>query len=167
MRQRIFMYLFIFTLLLVLFQYVNSKNVFEDQMSRIEAMEAKVEVYKDSIISLKDDNYDMSLFDIQYNDDALTYFENEGYDTSKLIPIIKDELYSLNEAQGEEHPLVPYAGTGGNKMLINSIKILNHKWIVTNFSDSQMWGELFLTYELNDGKLNFKMKESFLYPVQN
>jgi len=159
------MYLFIFAILLVLFQYVNSKNVFEDQQTKITKLEQKVVAYKDSVATLQDSNYDLSLFDLEQNDDALTYFEDLGYDTTSLIPLIKDELLSLNTIKGD-HPLIPYAGTGGNKMLINSIRILNHKWIIANFSDAQIWGEIFFTYEVVDQKLNFKLVESFLYPMQ-
>lgn len=159
------MYLFIFSLLLTLFMYVNSKNVFEDQQGRIEKLETKVTSYKDSIAAIQEANYDLSLFDLEYNDDALTYFEDKGYDTSTLIPLIRDEIFALNEVKGD-HPLIPYAGTGGNKMLINSIRLLNHKWIIANFSDAQIWGEIFFTYELVDGDLNFKLVESFLYPMQ-
>ena len=165
MKQKIFMYLFIFSLLLTLFMYVNSKNVFEDQQSRVEKLETKNTMLKDSIKMLEDANYDLSLFNLEQNDDALTYFEDLGHDTSTLIPLIKDELYSLNEVKGE-HPLIPYAGTGGNKMLINSIRMLNHKWIIANFSDAQIWGEMFMTYEVVDGELKFKLVDSFLYPMQ-
>jgi len=165
MKQKIFMYLFIFSILLVLFQYVNSKNVFEVQTNKIMKLEEKVTAFKDSIAILRDANYDLSLFDLEQNDDALTYFENQGYDVSTLIPMIKDELYSLNEVKGE-HPLIPYAATGGNKMLINSIRLLNHKWIIANFSDAQIWGEIFFSYEINQGELKFKLVESFLYPMQ-
>ena len=165
MKQKIFMYLFIFSLLLALFMYVNSKNVFEDQQARIEKLETKVTTYKDSVASLIESNYDLSLFNLEQNDDALTYFEDQGYDTSTLIPLIKDELYALNEVKGE-HPLIPYAGTGGNKMLINSIRLLNHKWIIANFSDAQIWGELFFSYEIVNGELKFKLVDSFLYPMQ-
>lgn len=166
MKQKIFMYLFIFALLLVLFQYVNSKNVLENQTQTIETLEDKISSYKDSIIALNDANYDLSLFDLEQNDDALSYFEDQGYDTSTLIPLIKNELYSLNEVKGDEHPLIPYAGTGGNKMLINSIRMLNHKWIIANFSDAQIWGEMIFSYEVVDGELKFKLMDSLLYPMQ-
>jgi len=165
MKQKIFMYLFIFSILLVLFQYVNSKNVFEAQEAKITKLDQKTLAYKDSIIALQDANYDLSLFNLEQNDDALSYFEDLGYDTTTLIPLIKNELYSLNESQGE-HPLIPYAATGGNKMLINSVRLLNHKWIIANFSDAQIWGEIFFTYEVVDQELKFKLVESFLYPLE-
>ena len=46
--------------------------------------------------------------------------------------------------------------------------MLNHKWIITDFSDGDNWGELLLTYEINDKReLKFKVVESLLYPPSN
>ena len=164
MKSRIFMYLFIFSLLLILFQYVNSKNIHDESAIKIENYKEKVEKYKDSITTLKDEIFELSYFNLDKNEDALTYFENDGYDVEKLIPFIKDELYKLNETRGE-HPLIPYAATHG-KLLINSVKLLNHKWIIADFSDGVIWGELFITYEINEeSELKFKLVESFLYPL--
>ena len=160
------MYLFIFTVLLVLFQYVNSKNVLDKYEKDITSIKETNEILKDSVEMLKDKILDLSYFNLEGNEDALTYFENDGYDVSKLIPFIKDELYTLNEVNGE-HPIIPYASSEGRKLLINNIKLLNHKWIITDFSDGEFWGELFLTYEITEDKeLKFKLVESFLYPLQ-
>ncbi len=167
MKSKIFMYLFIFVLLLVLFQYVNSKNILENYEGKIAKLEQRETIFKDSIISLQDENFELLNFSIKNNDDALDYFENAGYDTDKLIPFIKDELYKLNVYEGDDHPIVPYVSMTGNKMLINQVKLLNHKWIIANFSDGKNWGELFLTYELNDAKeLKFKLVEYFMYLSQ-
>ena len=164
MKQRIFMYLFIFSALLVLFQYVNAKRVFEELNYKIDNYKAKVVNFKDSIAVLQDDNLKLSHFNLDRNEDAITYFENKGYDVSKLIPFIKDELYKLNEGKGD-HPIVPYAASNGRKILINTVKLLNHKWIIADFSDGEYWGEIFLTYEITDNKeLKFRLIESFLYP---
>jgi hypothetical protein len=121
---------------------------------------------KDSILVLEDKILDLSYFSLDRNEDALSYFENKGFNVSELIPFIKDELYTLNEHKGE-HPLIPYASSEGRKLMINNIKLLNHKWIITDFSDGEFWGELFLTYEITDQKeLKFRLSESFLYPLQ-
>lgn len=158
------MYLFIFALLLVLFQYVNSKNIYQENISKIEACEEHISKLKDSISSLDDKMLDLSHFNLDRNEDAISYFENEGFNVEELIPFIKDELYKLNEVKGE-HPLVPYAANEGRKMLINTVKLLNHKWIIADFSDGVFWGEMFLTYEITKEKeLKFNVVESFLYP---
>lgn len=164
MKQRIFMYLFIFSILLVLFQYINAKRIFEDQNKKIDRYQTNIKAYKDSLSLLQSDVLTLSHFNLDRNEDAITYFEKKGYDVDALIPFIKDELYSLNESDGD-HPIVPYAASNARKMLINTVKLLNHKWIIADFSDGEFWGELFLTYELTENKeLKFRLVESFLYP---
>ncbi|RLD28594.1 MAG: hydrolase [Bacteroidetes bacterium] len=167
MKGKLFLYLFVFTLLFVVFQYVNSKSILETYEKKVEKAQEKVQVYKDSIISLEDKNLDLLYFNIENNDEALSYFERDGYDTSELIPFIKDELYKLNVYEGDNHPIVPYATMTEGKILINKVKLLNHKWIIADFSDGKFWGELFLTYEITDKKeLKFKLVEYFMYPPQ-
>lgn len=164
MKQRIFMYLFVFAALLVLFQYVNSKRVFEDINGKLTNQTDELKKYKDSVAFLQEDILEVSHFNLDRNEDAISYFERDGYDVSELIPFVKDELYKLNEVEGE-HPIVPYASSDGRKILINTVKMLNHKWIIADFSDGEFWGEIFLTYEITkDKQLKFNLMESFLYP---
>ena len=164
MKQRIFMYLFIFSILLVLFQYINSKRIFEDQNKKFETCKAQNEMLNDSIGNLENNIMELSHFNLERNEDAITYFENRGCNIEALIPLIKDELYKLNEVKGE-HPLVPYASSEGRKMLINTVKLLNHKWIIADFSDGEYWGEIFLTYQITEAnELKFNLVEYFLYP---
>jgi hypothetical protein len=165
MKQRIFMYLFVFSTLIVLFQYVNSKRIMEAQNNKIKIFEAKIETYKDSMVSMQDDILSLSHFNLDRNEDAISYFETDGYNVSELIPFIKDELYKLNEVKGE-HPMVPYASSEGRRIMINTIKFLNHKWIIADFSDGEFWGDIFLTYQITEDKeLKFNLVESFLYPL--
>ena len=166
MKNRIFMYLFVFTLLLVLFQFVNSKNVLGKYEEDISTLKDENKVLKDSVNVMNDKILDLSYFNLERNEDALSYFEKAGLNSTELIPCIKDELYTLNELKGE-HPLIPYASSEGRKLIINNIKLLNHKWIIADFSDGEFWGELFLTYEITSNEeLKFKLVESFLYPMQ-
>ena len=159
------MYLFVFSILLVLFQYVNSKRVFEDMNHKLDGYKAQLTKSKDSIAVLQNENLELSHFNLERNEDAISYFENKGYNVSELIPMIKDELYKLNEDKGE-HPIIPYGSEEGRRMMINTVKLLNHKWIIADFSDGQFWGELFLTYEITEEKeLKFTLAESFLYPL--
>ena len=49
-------------------------------------------------------------------------------------------------------------------MNIYKIKLLNHRWIICDFSDGLDWGELLLRYDLNDDKtLSFKVFDQTLY----
>lgn len=164
MKQKILIYLFVFTALLVLFQYVNANRTFVKLNNKVELHKERAQKFKDSVAVLQDEILKLSHFNLESNEDALSYFENDGYDVSELIPFIKDELYKLNAVK-EEHPIVPYAASEGKKMMINTVKLLNHKWIIADFSDGKFWGEIFLTYEVTaDKQLKFNVVESFLYP---
>ncbi len=161
MKRNIFMYLFVFALLLILFQYVNSKNYFKENEAKISTLEAQVEKLQDSAQQLILKNMDMQYFSLENNDDALVYYDDlqmrdpAGY--------IADKLLETNESKGN-NPLVPYEGMTGNPMKINKIKILNHKWIIADFSDGKYWGELLITYELKDDRsVDFTLVDHLLY----
>ena len=168
MKSRIFMYLFIFTLLLVVFQYANSKHILDKYEKDITSYKAKNKENKKRISELEDKNFELNYFNIHNNEEALTYFENRGFDTEELIPAIIDGLLNTNNYQGEDHPIVPFVSMTTSKLVINKIKILNHKWIIANFIDGEYWGELFLTYEIDENnELKYKLAEYFLYPRAN
>ncbi|MBL7560252.1 hydrolase [Olleya sp. YSTF-M6] len=163
MKNKIFMYLFIFTLLIVVFQYVNSKKILEDSSKRIEVLRVNNESMKDSLTTLNDELSDLSLFDLRYNQDAKDYFYNKQLDTEALIPFLKNELYKLNETDGE-HPLIPFAASEGRKLQFNTIKMLNHRWIVADFSDGQFWGELLIQYFITpEQNVDFEVLDYLLY----
>ncbi|MFD2541609.1 hydrolase [Lacinutrix gracilariae] len=166
MKSKIFMYLFVFTALLVVFQYVNSKNVFEADKRQLEGYVKKIEKYKDSITVLEDKAFGLSEFTLSYSDEALNYIEKRGYESDQLIAFIEESLYELN-AQEEGNPLVPYAAMSpGGKMIINAIRVLNHKWLICNFNDGEYWGELILKYTIGEnGELMFEVVDSLLYPT--
>jgi hypothetical protein len=143
---------------------VNSKSIIEDYDKKLTKLEERETAYKDSIASLKDENFELMRFSLEFNDDAMSYFEDQGYKISEIVPFIKDELYKLNVYDGDDHPLVPYASMTGNKMMVNSLRMLNHKWIIANFSDGKYWGEMLVNYEITDNQeLKFKLLDYLLY----
>jgi hypothetical protein len=161
------MYLFLFCALLAIFQYVNSKRILDTYEEKISNYKIKDEQLNNKIMELEDENMDLLYFNLENNDDALSYFERDGYDTATLIPFIQDELYKLNEVKGE-HPIIPYAPMTNGRMLINKVRMLNHKWLIADFSDGKFWGELLIKYEITDKKeLKFKLVEHLLYPPTN
>lgn len=166
MKKHIYLYLFVFAMLLVIFQFVNTKNLVDQFETNIANVEKDKKLLEDRFMKLEEENLDLLYFNLENNDDALTYFEDQGYDTQQLIPFLRDELYKLNEIKGE-HPLVPYASMTDRPMMINKVRLLNHKWIIADFSDGEYWGEMLLTYEITyDRQLKFKVVESLLYAPQ-
>jgi hypothetical protein len=144
---------------------VNSKNIIDKYEKDISSYQEQLAENAKSIEVLEEENFELNYFNIDRNQEAIDYFESQGYDTDELIPAIKEGLYDMNDYEGDEHPIVPFVSLTGNKLIINKVRILNHKWIVANFTDGEYWGEIFLTYEVDDsGIARFDLSEYFMYP---
>ncbi|WP_256259837.1 hydrolase [Winogradskyella luteola] len=165
MKSRVFMYLFIFSALLIIFQYVNSKSIIDKYEKDIASYKTTMAEQEKTIATLEEQNFELNYFNIDRNDNALDYFITQGYNADKLIAAITEGLYNMNNYEGEEHPIVPFVSMTDSKLLINKIRILNHRWIVANFTDGQHWGEIFVTYEIDEeNNLKYKLVEYFMYP---
>ena len=144
---------------------MNSKNIIDKYEKDIRTFKSTIVENEKTIVVLEEQNFELNYFNIDRNEDALTYFEVQGYNTEELIPAIIDGLYDMNIYEGEDHPIVPYVSMTDSKLLINKIRIMNHKWIVANFTDGEFWGEIFLTYSIDENNdLKYKLVEYFLYP---
>jgi len=161
MRSRIFLYLFIFAVLFILFQFMNAKKAKESYDGKIENLMAKIEekgneikskdLEKDSLV---DAILELTYFSLESDEEAINYFEELT---------ISDQIVSQNIA-GADNPIVPFVGMEGN-MAINKVRLLNHKWIIADFTDGVYWGQLFIIYDVRkDGVVDFEVEKSFLYP---
>ncbi len=163
MRNKILMYLLIFSVLFTIFIYVNDKRILDSKQGEIDRLENKLTETQTELDNFSVNSENEDYFNLENNDDAITYFEDRGIDTKDLIPRIEDAIISKNQA-GKDNPLVPHAGMEGN-MNINKIKVLNHKWIIADFTDGTYWGEVFLSYDIDEeGEIEFFTEKSFLYP---
>ena len=157
------MYLFFFAVLLILFQYMNEKSIFESQENKIQSLTAKFEKSTDSLAKLKDQLAEVNYFTLQGNDNAMTYLENLGLEAEEVERTISEMIIEKNLQKGG-NPLIPVEGMYG-EMRVNKIKFLNHRWILADFSDGKYWGEMILEYFYND-KLELELTpiSSVLYP---
>jgi len=157
------MYLFFFSILLVLFLYVNQSSIFERQTAIINSLEAKNQALKDSTASLNQEISDLRYFDLLTNDSARTYFERIRIEAEDAATQVKERIYELNLTRGGS-PLVPFANADG-EWRINRVKFLNHRWVIADCSDGRAWGELWIEYFFDqDGKLDLNTQASVLYP---
>lgn len=164
MKSRIFIYLFIFAALLSLYLFVSSNNMLEEKNLKIEKLDSEVSILQDSTQNLQLQVFDMQYFSLENNDDALSYYDHLGLDNPTRY--ISDKLLETNEQKGD-NPLVPYEGMESD-FKINKIKILNHQWIIADFSDGKYWGELLIKYELKDDMgVDFTMMDHLLYTRSN
>ncbi|SFC67599.1 hypothetical protein SAMN04487907_10735 [Zunongwangia mangrovi] len=166
MKNKILLYLFIFAALFAIFIYVNDKKILDDQTQRIVSLQKQLdelEAEKENAKTMgSEDFYDFSL---KRNEPAITYFENNGFEAAEIERKVQDVLIDMNKSS-EDNKMVPFEGMSG-PMRINKVKLLNHKWLIANFTDGEHWGEILLKYYINeDGSVEFEALNSFLYATE-
>jgi hypothetical protein len=130
----------------------------------LESRENQVNALQDSLRDARIENLDIQYFSLDNNDDALAYYDH--LNLGDPVRYISDKLLETNEERGD-NPLVPYEGME-NDFKINKIKVLNHRWIIADFSDGKYWGELFIRYELKDDLgVDFTLLDHLLYTRSN
>ncbi|PHQ30493.1 hypothetical protein [Leeuwenhoekiella nanhaiensis] len=160
MRRSIFMYLFLFAALWIVFQYVNASKSYDNQQDKIERLEAKLAEANDSLASI--DVNASRYFKLTGNENAYDYFDRFGVDIIDLESRIETALVSKNSTSGND--LIPYENATG-VFQINKVEVLNHKWVIADFSDGARWGELILLYDVEkDGSIRFETLQSVIYP---
>jgi hypothetical protein len=164
MKKNIFLYLFVFAALIALYLIVNGGKMERRNFEEIRKLNTEVSQLKDSIKNAQLRILDMQYFSLENNDDALAYYEHlELNDPTRYI---EDKLLETNEKKGD-NPLIPYEGMNSD-FKINKIKVLNHRWLLADFSDGQFWGDLVIKYELKDDlSVDFTLVEHLLYSRSN
>jgi hypothetical protein len=165
MKKQIFIYLFVFTLLILIFQLVNSNKVLTSIESDWRKEVGLRKQLQDSVQVLQERLDDEVYFSLIQNEGAQVFFPQE--DLVTLESQLVDAVYETNLLANDQK-LVPFAPMGEGGFLINKVKVLNHKWLVADFTDGTYWGELFVTYQkLKNGSIRFTVQESFLYPLSD
>ncbi len=161
MKKQLLLYLFIVAVLINVFTYMYFTK--KEASEKIHA-EKTVKKLRDSVVAMNDRMYDANYFSLEQNDRAQNYFEQITY--QELIPLVKNELLSYNDAN-EGNKFVDMPKIGEQKFIINKIKVLNARWIIADFNNGQVWGEVLLKYFVTeDKKVSFEIIQTFFYPVE-
>ena len=164
MKTRIFLYLFIFSSLIALYLYVSGAKRVDAVAEKNTELKLSVEQLEDSLRTTQLKVLDLQYFALENNDDALAYYDDLSLEDPARY--IADKLLETNETKGD-NPLIPYEGMESD-FKINKIKVLNHKWIIADFSDGKYWGELFIQYELKENlSVDFSLADYLLYTRSN
>ena len=162
MKKNIFIYLFSFVALILIFQIVNSNKIMTDQQERLQKKQDLFSNLKDSLKVERRRFFDNVYFSLDTNEEAIGYFDDIDFPVNSSY--IQEAVYETN-LMDSKASLVPYAEMGG-KFLINKVKVLNHKWLIADFSDGTFWGELMIQYRVkSSGEVTFDVINHFLYPV--
>lgn len=159
MRSKIFIYLFVFTALILVFQLVNSGKVVRYQAETIGEKIARIKELKRDLDQLQSAYDEDVYFSLDQNEEAQTFFSDQN--STEIINRVKDEIYASNAVKGD-NPLVPFTGYE-RKFLINKVKVINHKWVIADFSDGTDWGELWMRYEIEGEKIRLVVLDQILY----
>jgi len=164
MKQSLLLYLFILALVFNVFTYAYYSKEVAFQKEQLEKLNKKS---KANEAKWNDNLIDSNYFSIENNEKAQNYFYSDvpekNVDYATLIPLLKNELLNFNDNPNGN----PYTGQeklGANKFIINKIKVLNHRWIIADYSDGEYWGEVLLKYFVNEDKsISFEVNQSILY----
>lgn len=122
---------------------------------------------KDSVQAITNKLSDVNYFSLEKNENAQNYFETAKSDKIRnfatLIPYVTEQLLDLN-ANPKGNPYTGQVQLGVNKFSINKVKVLNHRWIIADYSDGEYWGEVLLKYFINDDEsVSFEIIQSVIY----
>ena len=160
MNNKIVIYLFVFTALVLIFQLVNSKKILDDQKDRLIKLKENNSNYEKIILKLQTELDEVINFSLKNNEYALSYFNDIKIENPTAL--IEDQLYEKNLIKQKN--IIPSYIEKNRTFLINKIKVLNHKWLIASFSDGTVFGEIFLSYKMDKlGKVSYELKEHFIY----
>ena len=161
MKKSLFLYLFIVAVLMNIFtyKYFSSKGLDE-----VKALTTKNKKLNDSITSISNMMDDANYFSLENNSRAQNYLEK--YEAKDIIEKVKQTLLNYNDSK-EGNQYTGQIKLNEQKFIINKIKVINHRWIIADYSDGILWGEVLLKYFVNDDEtISFEISESYLYPKE-
>lgn len=161
MKIKIISYLLIFVSIILLFQIVNSGRILKREEALLDYKENSIVILKSQKEILENQIEEESYFSLFGNQKAINILGAKYNDS--IVLVIKDALYEINISD-KKKLIIPYEDLGG-VFLMNQVKVLNHKWIIANFSNGSMWGELLIEYVMEEKEINFKTIDHFLYPI--
>ena len=152
---------FFITLLGTMSFLVGCNNNSQPQMSATQLNETAQIISKltDSIRKLTDERDEALNFSLETNELSQQYFED-----LKIVNPSQIVINALMETNIKEKK--PYIKSESNgRFLINKIRILNEKWVICEFSDGELWGDLLLEYHIDGNqKPTFKTLDEVIHP---
>ncbi|MDR6843581.1 hypothetical protein [Flavobacterium granuli] len=164
MKKSLLLYALILSLVFNIYTYMYlSKEVTFEQ----EKYKTTTTKLKDSLQSVSNKLSDVNYFSLDKNENAQNYFElaqsEKIRNYATLIPYVTGQLLDLN-ANPKGNPYTGQEQLGATKFSINKVKVLNHRWIIADYTDGEYWGEVLLKYFINeDESVSFEVNQSFLY----
>ncbi len=162
MKKSLYLYLFLFASLIALILYINGRNMQQALVDQVKELQKERKEIDKRLTTAQLNTAQADSFTLKGNQEALNHFEGTTVDVVNLEATIFDALLELN-ATKEGNKLVPYL-SDANGYRVNDIKVINHKWVLANFSDTRKWGEMLLEYSVDEqNRVTFEVLNSILY----
>lgn len=164
MKKSLFLYLTILAVLSTVFTYMFLSKQVTFEQNRYDKTTKKL---RDSLSLVSNQLADANYFSLAKNENAQNYFDSGSSEKiiqyEKLIPVVTEKLLDYN-SNPKGNPYTGQDQISANKFIINKVRVLNHRWIIADFSDGEIWGEVFLKYFVNeDESISFEVNQSLLY----
>jgi uncharacterized protein YgiM (DUF1202 family) len=164
MKKSLLLYALILSLIFNVYTYMYLSKEVTFEQDKYKKTTTKL---KDSLQSVTNKLSDVNYFSLEKNENAQNYFELAKSDKIRnyesLIPYVTGQLLDLN-ANPKGNPYTGQEQLGATKFSINKVKVLNHRWIIADYSDGEYWGEVLLKYFINeDESVSFEVNQSILY----
>jgi hypothetical protein len=129
---------------------------------------------KETSIAIKKvkDSLDSKLFmanliTIEHNQMALDYFENKttGHylEANQVRDMVQNSLYEYNENKNVNQ-LIDIENMSEKPFLFDTFRLINHRWMVADFTDGKYSGEVFLKYFIEkNNTVSFEQVQTVLF----
>ena len=159
MRNKIIQYLLIFISLIALYLFISDLNKTEAYTASQERMTDRIQKLKDSIAKLVTDQTEHAYFSLALNRDAQQAYPKLSPDDLQLL--LEDYFLEHNDAPNG-NPLLSSIGMG---WIVNKISIVNHQWLLADFTDGSQWGDALFQYQVNNNKqARLQLLNHVMYP---
>jgi hypothetical protein len=83
------------------------------------------------------------------------------FSPSELQNILEDYILSTNDNPNGS----PLLSSLGSDWIINKIHIVNHQWVLADFTNGSQWGDALLYYQIKaNGKPRLRLLKHVMYP---
>ncbi|REH01852.1 hypothetical protein [Flavobacterium aquicola] len=164
MKKSLLLYALILSLVFNVYTYMYLSKEVSFEQEKYKKSTAKL---KDSLQAVTNKLFDADYFTLEKNENAQNYFESAKSEKIRnyvtLIPYVTGKLIDFN-TNPKGNPYTGQEQLGSGKFVINKVKVLNHRWIIADYSDGEYWGEVLLKYFINDNEsVSFEVNQSFIY----
>ena len=159
MRNKIIQYLLIFISLIALYLFVSDMNKSEAFAVSQERMSKRVDTLKDSITQLVVEQTENAYFSLAANRDAQQ--AHLDFSPEELQNIFQDYILLSNDnSKGN-----PILSSLGSDWIINKIHVVNHQWILADFTNGTQWGDALFQYQVKaNSKPRLRLLNHVMYP---